>query len=339
MAAESLVSANIREIACILKTKERIAVLPHNSVDGDTLGSSLAACLALRKLGKRVSLIYEEDFPEHLSTLRTDRDFFVKFNGAGDFAGGTGDFAGVVWDAIIVFDTADPKLLGQRERLLSQTDALINVDHHITNKEYGKHNVIDPAASATAELSYRLILALGVRLDYDMALAIYTGISTDTGGFSYTNTTAASHEIAAKTLQFDIDVAHLRYKYFDAITIGKLHCHGYVANALKLHEGGRYAIVVVAASALAEIGAGEDDCEGLVNIGRNIVGVVVSAFAREVRPGEFRVNLRARGDFDVAAVARRFNGGGHRAAAGCTIMADARDIEGILLDALNAESE
>ena len=310
-------------------SKERIAVFPHNSVDGDTLGSSLAATLALLKLGKRVSIIYEEDFPDHLSTLRTQRDFFIKY-GADD------DFDGITWDAILVFDTADSKLLGRRERLLKQTDVLINVDHHITNKNFGGYNIIDPKASATAEMAYALVTELGVPMDYDIAIAIYTGISTDTGGFSYTNTTAASHEIAAETLRFDIDVAHLRFKYFDAISIGKLHCHGYVAKALNLYEDGRYAIAVVDAKAFAEIGAGEDDCEGLVNIGRNVVGVVVSALAREVRPGEFRVNLRARGDYDVAAVARRFHGGGHKAAAGCTITADANEIEGILLAALRA---
>ena len=324
------IAAQIRGIADLLKTKKRIAVLPHNTADGDTLGSCLAVCIALQKLDKDVSLIYEEIFPESLSILNTGHSFFTylpEVMGIGDRR----------WDAVAVLDVADPKLLGKRGELLKHTDCVINLDHHVSNFKFGHYNLIDAKASATAEIAYRLIAALGVPLDRDMALAIYTGICTDTGGFSYSNTSAESHKIAAITLEFGIDVEHLRYKFFDAITIGKLHCHGYVANTLRLYENGRYAIAVVSIATLEEIGATEADCEGLVNIGRNIVGVEVSLFAREIRPNEFRINLRSRGDTDVAEIARKFNGGGHKLAAGCTISAAPDDIETILLRALLPE--
>ena len=321
------ITARIRNIAEIIKTKRNVAVLPHNTADGDTLGSCLAVSIALQKLGIDVALIYEELFPESLSVLKTGHSFFA-------YTQDVADIFNRSWDAVAVLDVADPKLLGKRARLLGQTDCVINLDHHVSNLMFGRYNLVDVNASATAEIAYHLNLALGVPLDRDAALAIYTGICTDTGGFSYSNTSAESHEIAAKTLEFGIDVEHLRYKFFDAITLGKLHCHGYVANTIKLYENGKYAIAVVSAETLKELGADEADCEGLVNIGRNIVGVEVSLFAREVRPNEFRINLRSRGHTDVAKIAKKFNGGGHKLAAGCTIAAPPGEIESILIKAL-----
>lgn len=327
-ARDSEIVAGIQEIAGLLLSKERIAVLTHNSVDGDTLGSGLAVCRALLKLNKSVSLIHEEGFPEHLSDLLNDRSFFLSLP---DDEAKVFD---VAWDAVVIFDTADRKLLGKRGELLDKTDCAINIDHHFTNKRFGHYNLIDPTASSTAEVAYNLLVSLNVPLDYDIALAIYAGICTDTGGFSFSNTTSASHEIAAHLLRFGLDVAYLRYKFFDSITLSKLHCQAYAANALKLYGDGKYALVVVPAAALSELGSDEADCEGLVNIGRNIEGVEVSVFAREVRAGVFRINLRSRGRVDVSDIARKFNGGGHIRAAGCTVMADAADIEAVLLGAL-----
>jgi len=317
----------IRDIADILMSKNHIAVLSHNSADGDTLGSSVAVCVALHKLNKDVSLIYEEELPGYLSFLKAGHNFFRLYDDAVDESNRS-------WDAIMVFDTADPKLLGKRMQMLGHCDCVINIDHHVSNHCFGDYNLIDTKASATAELAYHLNVALGVPLDNDTALAIYTGICTDTGGFSYSNTTYNSHEIAARTLRFGIDVAFLRYKFFDATSHSKLRCQTYVANALRFYDNGRYAISIVPATALVELGATEADCEGLVNIGRNVDGVRVSILAREVRQDEFRINLRSRGDFDVSAVARKFGGGGHKLAAGCTISAKPSEIESILLDAL-----
>lgn len=319
----------LSEIAGLLLSKTRLAVLTHNSADGDTLGSALAVSLALRKLGKDVSLIYEEEYPDYLSFLLKGKDFFI-------FLPDNPGILECTWDAVAVFDTADPKLLGERERLLKQTGCVVNIDHHITNDGYGDYNHVDVGVSSAAELAYELNDELGVPMDRDIAVALYTGICTETGGFSYNNTTCASHEIAAKTLRFGIDVAHLRYKFFDEISPGKLRCHAFVANTLKFHGDGKYAIAIVSAATLLELGATEADCEGLVNIGRNVVGVTVSIFAREIRPGEFRINLRSREDFDVAAMAREFGGGGHKLAAGCTICAEAPEVESMLLNALYA---
>jgi len=323
-----VITHNVNDIAEILRSKGNVAILVHNSMDGDTLGSGVALGHALQKLNKGVAMIIEEGHPDYLDFLIRDCGFYLKLS---DDEGAIGR----AWDAVVICDTADPKLLGKREKMLKLSDCVINIDHHVSNRGFGDYNLIDDDASATAEIIYRLNEALGVPMDFDTAVAIYTGICTDTGGFSYANTTGESHRIAAETLRFGIDVAHLRYKFFDAISRGKLHCYAYVASNLKIHGGGKFAIAVVPESALSEIGASEADCEGLVNIGRNVVGVEVSLLAREIKAGEFRVNLRSRGDFDVACVARKFNGGGHKMAAGCTIAAAPNEIESILLQVLN----
>ncbi|MDR3120401.1 MAG: bifunctional oligoribonuclease/PAP phosphatase NrnA [Clostridiales bacterium] len=320
--------AGLDEIAQILRQiTGRIAVLVHNSTDGDTYGSGFALCCALQTLGKDVALVHEEPIPQYLASVLPERDFYLCLP---DEAA----MEGLFWDAVVVFDTADPKLLGKRVRLLGRTDCVINVDHHLTNQGFGHYNHVDVKAAATAELARLLIAALGLPLDRDTAIAIYMGICTDTGGFSYSNTTCRTHEIAAETLRFGLDVAHLRYRFFDAVTPEKLRCHGFVANAMRFYGGGKVAVAIVPGAALAAMGATEADCEGLVNLGRNVIGVEVSVLAREVRPGEFRVNLRGRGGADVAEIAKRFDGGGHRAAAGCTVKAAPDQIEGLLLAAI-----
>ncbi|MDR1060644.1 MAG: DHH family phosphoesterase [Clostridiales bacterium] len=346
------------DVAEKLRAAESIAVLVHNSIDGDTLGSALALVLALAKLGKKAVVLAEEKIPENLSMLPCgdyvrqygegagDGDAGEDAGGGCDVAGGAGesDAGGAPaevgaadagpWDVLVVVDAGDPGRLGRRARLLESGACVINIDHHITNRGYGDINLIISDAAATAELVYHLICRLGVAMDRDIAVCIYTGICTDTGGFSYNNTTSGCHEIAAEMLRFDLDVNKLHYLFFNAITCGKLRCHGYVANSLKFHYSGRLAVVVISDSALEALGATEADCEGLVDIGRNVRGVEVSAMARETKPGEFRINLRSRNDADVSIMAKRFGGGGHVAASGCTICARAEDMEGLIVEAM-----
>jgi phosphoesterase RecJ-like protein len=419
------------DVAEKLRAGKNIAVLAHNSIDGDTLGSALALTIALTKLGKRATVLLEEKIPENLSMLPCEgyvrqyadgggdaggeggagNECGDARNGAGgdredagcgvggrsdDGAGDTGDeragapcgtgaagkdksggardsvansascgasagdgSEGAVransasttnsasvandanvaggapaWDILVVVDAGDVGRLGRRARLLDGGACVINIDHHITNQGYGDINLIVSDAAATAELVYHLIRRLGAAMDRDIAVCIYAGICTDTGGFSYNNTTSGCHEIAAEMLRFDLDVNKLHYLFFNAISYGKLRCHGYVANSLKFHYNGRLALVVISNSALEALGATESDCEGLVDIGRNVRGVEVSAMARETKPGEFRINLRSRNDADVSIMAKKFGGGGHTAASGCTINARAEDMEGLIVEAM-----
>jgi phosphoesterase RecJ-like protein len=343
-----------------LKECAKIAILVHNSTDGDTLGSGLALAIALSKLGKEAAVLYEDRIPDNLSVLPGKE--FLRLRGGE--AGGVGD-AGEApcgcpagagtdahegaqaaagadarddarrWDAIIVVDTADPSRLGRRRQMLDSARFVVNIDHHITNAGYGDMTLIDSEASATAEVAYDVIRALGADICRDIALCIYTGICTDTGGFSYGNTTSRSHEIAAELLRFGLDIPKLHYLFFNAISAGKLRCHAYVASSLKFYYNGKLAVVTISGDALREMGADESDCEGLVDIGRNVIGVEASIMAREAKAGEFRVNLRSRNGVDVSVMAKKFGGGGHIAASGCTIRASSESIGAILVDAMS----
>ncbi|MDR1439313.1 MAG: DHH family phosphoesterase [Clostridiales bacterium] len=383
-----------RPVAEKLRAASNVALLVHNSTDGDTLGSALALAIALRKMGKRAAVLAEEKIPDNLSMLPSDGyvrqygggggsggangvDSVGGGDGSGGMDGGVGAGGGLAgeanggggggeriagpagaaepadpagagaraagadrgsdgpWDTVVVMDTGDTSRLGKRAALLGNGACVVNIDHHITNQGYGDVNLVVSDAAATAEIVYGLLRSMGAAIDRDIALCIYAGICTDTGGFSYNNTTSGCHEIAAELLKFGLDVNKMHYQFFNAISCGKLRCHGYVANSLKFHYGGRLAVAVIPDSALEALGAAESDCEGLVDIGRNVTGVEVSALAREVKPGEFRVNLRARNDVDVSVIATRFGGGGHMAAAGCTIRARAEDVEGTIVGAMS----
>ena len=315
-----------RAIVALLGSLERVAFFVHNSTDGDTLGSALAIALAVSGAGKQACVVIEEAIPDYLKMLPGQ--------GLLKDLGELEEGEPARWDAIFVVDTGDTKLLGKRRKLLDGAACVVNIDHHHTNKRFGTINYIDTGSASTAEIAYMIIKAFGTPIDHDIAMCVYTGICTDTGGFSYGNTTSRAHFIAADLLRFGIDVAHLRYLFFDAITCGKLRCHGYTAQSLRFYYRSRLAVAVLSRDKLDAMHATDIDCDGLVDIGRNVIGVHVSALAREIRPGEFRINLRSRDGADVSEVAAQFGGGGHKAAAGCTIKADGSEVAGLLVRAM-----
>ena len=316
-----------KELVKAVEGAESVAIFPHISADGDAIGSSLALALALKKAGKKVIVYMEENIPDTF-----------KFLPGIELAGFISEDQEVM-DLNIALDTGDTGRLGTRADHFFKAPVTINIDHHITNTEFAQYNHVEALSASTGELVFLLLNEIKYEIDTDMAKCLYTAIATDTGGFKYGNTTAETHRTAAELLSTGIDVAELSQKIFDNTTFIKLKLTQKAIELLELYENDSLSVIAITQDLLQSTGARDEDCEGLVSIGRSIIGVEVSVLIKEKSSNEIRVNLRSKTYVDVSEIAALFGGGGHKRAAGCTMkgsISDAKEqLISIIKDKLN----
>lgn len=295
-----------KKIVELIKEAGSVAIFPHISADGDAIGSSLALGLALRNSGKRVEIFIEESIPKVYS--------FLPGIDMAHFMNETSE----VMDLNIALDTGDAGRLASRGEAFFKAPVTVNIDHHVTNTEFAHHNYVDSLSASTGEIVFALLKKLKLPLDADIAMCLYTAIATDTGGFKYGNTTAETHKVAAELLTTGIDIAELSQKIFDNSTYEKLKLIQKSIELLELMEASKIAVVALSLQDFRDTGAKDEDCDGIVNIGRSIESVEVSVLLKEKDNKDIRVNLRSKAFVDVSEIAAAFGGGGHKRAAGCT---------------------
>jgi phosphoesterase RecJ-like protein len=196
------------------------------------------------------------------------------------------------------------------------TGALVNIDHHPDNQRYGDVNWVDPSAAATGEMVYALLAALPADITPDIATNLFTAIHTDTGSFRYSNVTPGTFRIAAELAAAGAAPAVVSNALYERRPVDALHHLGRALSLVRVSDDGRVAWLALPEGTVPESFI---EAEELVNYPRSIVSVRVACFLREV-DGKVKVSLRGKGDVDVQVVAARFGGGGHRNAAGCTIL-------------------
>lgn len=311
-----------REIVKLIAEAGGIAIFPHVSADGDAIGSSLALALALKNSGKNVVVYLEENIPTVYRFLPGTG--FARFYNDQD----------VGMDINIALDTGDVARLGGRGEAFFKAPCTINIDHHVTNTRFALFNFVDDLSASTGEIVYALLKKLRLEIDKDIATCLYTAISTDTGGFRYSNTTADTHRIASELLSSGIDIGELSQRIYDNTTYTKLKLTQKSIELLELHEKEKLAVVAISQADLSLAGARDEDCDGIVNIGRSIEGVEVSILVKEKAADEIRVNLRSKTCVDVSEVAAAFGGGGHKRAAGCTVKGTLQEVKEQMIKAV-----
>ncbi|MDF2988402.1 MAG: phosphoesterase RecJ domain protein [Eubacterium sp.] len=311
-----------REIVKIISEAGGIAIFPHVSADGDAIGSSLALALALHNAGKKVVVYLEEDIP---TVYR-----FLPGTGLARFYDPQDD----AMDLNIALDTSDVGRLATRGEIFFKAPCTVNIDHHVTNTKFALLNFVDASSASTGEIIYLLLKKLKYSIDKDIASCLYTAISTDTGGFKYSNTTAETHRTASELLSAGIDIGELSQRIFDNTTFTKLKLTQKSIELLELHQDAKLAVVVLSQEDLNSTGAKDEDCDGIVNIGRSIEGVEVSLLVKEKSNNEVRINLRSKTYVDVSEIAAAFGGGGHKRAAGCTVNGTLQDVKDQLIKAV-----
>ncbi|WP_444441732.1 DHH family phosphoesterase [Pseudoruminococcus massiliensis] len=291
----------LESAAKMLLSKDKILILTHRSPDGDTIGSGYALAMALRKLGKNVKVDCTDPFPEKysyfidkLEKLEFDEEFVVSV------------------------DIADTKLLG--EKLSDYADKIdLCIDHHGSNTKYAKEYYVEASAAAAAQVIAKLIRLMNVEFDKDIANAIYTGITTDTGCFRYTNVTAETHRIAADMIDCGAESGMINRLMFETKSRSRLEIERRVMDSIQFYLDGRCAIAYATIDMMKESGAVDSDMEGVSSLPRQIEGVMAGITLREKNNGKFKVSVRTTDEFDASAICANFGGGGHKAAAGCMI--------------------
>lgn len=300
---------SLEEAVSFMKKHDRFLVLSHVNPDGDATGSALAVAQMLRDLGKTFVVINEGETPARFS-------FLPGFEQIRNVSQSPLEES---FSAVIAVDCADRSRMGNVEHLFAQDVQLLNIDHHPTNDEFGTCNVIRTDAAATAEILYDLAVAYHLPFQADLALCLYTGLLTDTGGFRYSNTTPHVMESAASLLKYGVNPGEVAERCLEVITLGHVNILRQALGSLKLSFQNQVASVCVSRQDLAEANADREDAGGLVNYCRNIEGVEVGISFVEAEPNVVKVSLRARSYVNVAEIAKQLGGGGHAKAAGCTL--------------------
>ena len=285
----------------------------HVMPDGDALGSALAAGLALRSLGVEVRVSFGDDpqvVPASLGFL-PGQELLVPAAAVPEQP-----------ELMITFDVADSRRLGLLQGKAEAAGTLVVVDHHASNGGFGTHQLIDPAAPATAVLVDDLIRRLGVPLDLSIATCLYTGVATDTGSFRYSATTPATHELAARLLATGLRHDLISRRLWDTQSFGYLKV---LAAALERAELDREAAgglglvwTWVPDADMRANALPPEEIEGLIDVVRKAAEAEVALVLKEDPDGSLRCSSRAKGAVDVAAACIALGGGGHVYAAGFT---------------------
>lgn len=295
---------SLPEIVSVLQEKQSFIITGHVSPEGDAIGSGMALALALRQMGKKAEVINKDPIPQQLLFLPHE-GLFSQQQAITRPA-----------DALIVVDSGSFERTGYNGH--SSIPTLINIDHHITNPFYGHINWVLPTAMATGEMIYDLIKAMGTRMTPSIATCIYTALITETGSFRYVNTTSRALQIAGEMIDRGADPFRIAGALFEANTPGRLKLLAEVLGKMQVSADERIAWIQVTQAQLRKTGTTLEDTEDFVTYPRSIEKVEVAVFFREVGPEQYKISFRSQGKVDVALLAKRWGGGGHMYAAGCT---------------------
>lgn len=276
--------------------------------DGDSIGACLALQGVLRRRGVAATVAGTPSY--RYDWLPGARDMVPDAT------------VGADWDAVVVLDGDRHRLPPPVDQAFAAARVRAIVDHHGSTRPDGyTHAWLDPKASSTCAMLFDRLDAWGIPLDAELAQPLYTGAIFDTGGFRFSNTTPATHQMAARLLATGIDHAAIATRVMHERRISGLRLAGHVYQHATLHADGQLAIGRAPLELKERFDNVDGDLEGIVDGLVHLLGVEVGVLLVEKAPGDVKFSLRSRGRVDVAAVAQRISerGGGHVKAAGCSV--------------------
>ena len=300
-------SRNPEAIAEAIRKAQRIAVCSHINPDGDTLGCATAMRLALLTLGKEVFLFCDGKVPDTLLFLPGADEIQKPDPKAGPF------------DLMLTVDVSDEQRLGACIDLMAVSTHTAQIDHHPTNPLFAEVNSVDGKAPAAAVLIYEQLKVLGVPVTKEIADCIYTGISTDTGNFSFASTNSECFEIMSELMKHDLPLAELNRILFRGRPMPQVKLLGRALCSIKYYENGRIAVMKLTRQDFEACYALSEHADTIVNYGLETFGTRMALLAREDDNGRIKFSLRAKEPDEINDVAQEFGGGGHPQAAGISM--------------------
>lgn len=295
----------------IIRKTKNIVLATHVNPDGDALGSLIGLADTLETMGKHVFRYLEEPVTHLYHFLPDTGKMLTDISALQDFARQAGG------DILCIsLDCGDRKRLGKSADDLLKIRPFIVIDHHKNNYGFGDISWIDSQRSSTGEMVFDLTETLVGRISENAAVALFAAIVTDTGSFRYELTSAHTFNVARKLVGLGVRPARVSGHLYDNYTAGRLQLLQKVLATLEILGGGRIAIIRVTTDMLESTGCSLEDTENFINLPRSVTTVKVAVFLKEIGADRVSVSLRAKDTCDVAEVASRFGGGGHRNAAG-----------------------
>lgn len=291
---------------------QRFAITTHVRPDPDALGSQLAIGTVLEAMGKQTHLVISSKWPPRY-------DFMDPARRIARYPADGVDYSS--FDAIIVVDTGTWNQIGDFGECMRTSKAVkVVIDHHVSQDDLGAIRLVDVSAEAAARLIVEAVDALRQPITSEIANSLFAALATDTGWFRHRNTTPATFALAERLAKHGADPNALYEAIYENNKLPRLRLLGLVLQRLQLLEGGKIAVTEVRREDYEVTGAIPQDTEDMVQHTRSIAGVEVGLFFLEQPAGGVKVSFRARSLVNVAAVAEKFGGGGHKLASGAILM-------------------
>ncbi len=288
-----------------LKEAENVLISVHKNPDGDALGSQLGLMLSLERLGKKVTAHNLDPVPEIYRFLPGSERIRHGLPVEGTY------------DTLVVLDCDPPRTWLFNDKY--PAGVLINIDHHPTNPAEWPLTWLDPSAAATGEMVYALVKGLGVGLDRDVAMCLFTAIFTDTGSYRYSNTSPSSMRISAELLEAGADPWVVTENVYESFSYPRIKLLGHILSKMERSSDGQIGWVVITEELYKQTGTSAADTENFINFVRAVKGVEVAVLFRQTGPNQYKVSFRSKGRVDVSRAAQSLGGGGHKNAAGCVL--------------------
>lgn len=277
---------------------QSVGILPHVFPDGDAIGSVTAMYHVLQSLGKDVTLVIAEEVAQNLQFMIEDLNV-------------TDDLE-QVYDLVISLDTGSIEQIRDRRQVFERAKRTVSIDHHKTNSGFADLVYVDVEASATGEILCELFEGMGVTFTPEISAALYSAISTDTGSFKHSNTTAKTFLTVSRLMQYGFDFTFVTNRLYKNVPLRKANLLQYALKKLQIIDG----VIAVSDAVDGPEVRDSGDYDGITDYLLSLEGVEVAAFARKLSETEIKFSLRSKNNVDVSEIAESFGGGGHKKAAG-----------------------
>lgn len=320
MAAPNTDAALIRHR--LLGARQPVCILSHPYPDGDSVGSAIGLWGILTAAGITAQTVFDS-VPRVYEFLTTRAEIYRP----------PLDLEGKI---AVVLDCSTRARLQEVGLSLAGAALIVNIDHHRGNEYFGHLNYVDCQAAAVGEIIHRIFGVCPQYYSPEVAEALFTAIFTDTGRFSYGNTTADSLQTAATLVEYGASPQRIYNFLYQNRSPVYLAFLGQALTRIQLHFSGQLALLPLERDLLLAHGLEDWELEEINDYPRSLAGVKVSVVLREIGQGKVKASLRSKG-LDVAAIARGFGGGGHRNAAGVTLTLPLAEVMGQFLQYFEGE--
>ena len=311
-----------------VNSSKSIAIISHQNPDGDTCGSALALYRALKLYGKdNVNIFCDSEIKNTLRVMEGS-DHYNECEVA-------------KCDLAIACDCADMDRMGKYFELFNKSKIKVNIDHHKTNNRYGDINIIEAGVSATCEVMYKIIKkfdSINRCLDDAVAKLLYSGIVTDSGGFTFSSVSEQTHFIASELIKYNFSASEVCEHFLKTLPLNTFLLRARAFSHAKFFENGKIGLITFMQEDFDITNTSAENTEGAINFIRDVAGVEIAvAITQMSNPNNYKVSIRTTDNVDATRIAMVFGGGGHKNASGCRISGFYEDVKDKLLKACRDE--